>query len=246
MRSVILSVQGRYAEAKEACGPVERLSTELVASVCTAHIDGLTGRAHAAESALSRRVFEAVRATASEKLWAMTELAEIATRLGEDAAAESYFQQALAIDRQDAYLLAAFADFLLDHGRAAEVVPLLADKTSADGLLLRLAIAEQAMKAPEREAHKKVIEDRFLASRLRGEVVHRREEARFMLALEGAAQEALRLARANWEVQREPADLRVYLEAAIAAHDRAAPALEFLTNSKLEDVRIAALARQLR
>jgi hypothetical protein len=89
---------------------------------------------------------------------------------------------------------------------------------------------------------------RYDDSRLRGDTVHRREEARFVLGVKHDAGGALALARGNWEVQREPWDLRVLLAAALAAKDptAAAPALAFLDENHLEDVRIRALAQSLR
>jgi len=55
----------------------------------------------------------------------------------------------------------------------------------------------------------------------RGDVVHRREEARYRLALAGDPGGALALARDNWAVQREPADLRVLADAARALAETA-------------------------
>src|SRR6516164_367988 len=84
------------------------------------------------------------------------------------------------------------------------------------------------------------LEDRYAAGRLRGDRVHLREEARFTLHLLDAPQEALKLARENWQVQKEPADLRILLESALAAHDAAAVDLvrDWLRNSRLEDVQL--------
>ena len=67
-----------------------------------------------------------------------------------------------------------------------------------------------------------------------------REEARFTLHLLHAPQEALKLARENWQVQKEPADLRILLEAALAAHDNAAvdEVKDWLRNSGLQDVQL--------
>ena len=88
---------------------------------------------------------------------------------------------------------------------------------------------------------------RFDASHARGDTVHRREEARFALSVEGNAVTALELAKANWDVQKEPWDVRVYLEAALAAGNRAAatPVLIWVGLTHLEDPAIAALAEKL-
>ena len=101
---------------------------------------------------------------------------------------------------------------------------LLENETRNDALLLRLALAEQALPGSQAAymRHRSDLSARFAAARARGDTLHRREEARFRLAIENDANAALALARANWAVQREPADLRVLADAARAAGDRAA------------------------
>jgi hypothetical protein len=78
--------------------------------------------------------------------------------------------------------------------------------------------------------------------------VHLGEEARFALSILDEPQTALELALENWNVQREPRDARIVLEAALAAgdHTAAKPVLENLEASSLEDVRLAGLVARLR
>ena len=154
--------------------------------------------------------------------------------------ADAHFRAALALDARDYYVLGAYADFLLDNGRPQEVVALLRDKTAADPLLLRYALALQAERSKELPAQVEQLRDRFDASRLRGDRVHLREEARFTLHLLNAPQAALTLAQENWQVQKEPADVRILLKAVLAADDAAAVdgVREWLKNSRLEDVEL--------
>ena len=56
-------------------------------------------------------------------------------------------------------------------------------ETRADGLLLRLALAEQALDLPAFRNHAAELAACFAAGRERGTMVHVREEARFTLAL---------------------------------------------------------------
>ena len=58
---------------------------------------------------------------------------------------------------------------------------------------------------------------------------------------------ALAAALENWTVQREPADARLVLEAALATGDpdAAEPVARFVRDSRLQDVRIDFLLRQL-
>jgi hypothetical protein len=182
--------------------------------------------------------------TAQERLWALTVLAEIATRLGYARAAEAHFKEALSLGLRDTYLLGAFADFLLDEGRAKEVEALLKTDTQPDGLLLRLALAERQLASPQLPSHVQNLSARFAANRMRGERLHLRDEARFTLYLLAKPDEALQLAKRNWAVQKEPWDARVLLEAALQAHDplAARPVLDWLQATRLEDKRLQDLA----
>jgi tetratricopeptide (TPR) repeat protein len=247
-RSVVLSVRGRYAEAKASCQPLRTLVPALVFTICDGSVDALTGGAAGAYDRIEQSLAASPGAPADVRAWAASNLAEIAARLGRNDDAARLFQQALALDPDDAYALAAYCDLLLDAGRPAEVLRLLAGRTDNDNLLLRLVLAESATGDAGATAHAELLGARHDASRLRGDTVHRREEARFVLGVKHDARVALELARGNWEVQREPWDLRVFLEAALAARDpsAASPALAFLDESHLEDPHIDALAKALR
>ena len=247
-RATILQVQGDYAQADESCRALLGLARPLIAATCTNSVASLNG--HALDSYRDlRRVFEREAATAGVqiRLWALTVLAEMAARLGDDHTAEAHFGQAFSLGLRDAYLLGAYADFLLDHQRAAEVRDLLRDQVRIDPLLLRLALAERLLAAPECAAHIAELRERFANSRARGDTTHRREEARFSLHLLNEPERALQLAEANWFVQREPWDTRLLLEAALAArmYARAAPVLDWLTATRLEDAQVRRLVEEL-
>ncbi len=208
----------------------------------------LTGHAPLALRAvgisLAQNAAEA-KAEPSIAVWTITLEAETAERLG-DPKAEQYYRDALAIDATDPYLLGAWSDWLLDHDRPREVIALLADRTRIDPLLLRLALAEQMTGSASMVPHVTDLAARFEASRLRGDTVHRREEARFALYLQHQPRRALDLARANWDVQREPADARILLEAALAAGlpNAANPVRAWLHENDVEALRLAGLAEK--
>jgi len=224
-----------------------RLAPGIATVTCLSSVASLNGDAEKSYQLLLDTVARNTDAAPAEKIWAMTLLGEIATRLGRIHEAEARFRQALALDPVDPYLLAATADFLLDQNRPDEVISLLRDKTRADALLLRLAVAEKRTGAGPLKSHVETLRARFENSRLRGSTVHRREEAMFELHLLEHPRKALDLALANWEVQKEPADARILLEAALASNQtaEAQPVLVFVEKNRLEDVRLAKLADQL-
>jgi len=248
-RAAIHMVQARYAEARRDCERLLALATPLLGTACAAQVDAATGRAAPAAAALRAALAQAgSEALPEERLWALTRLAETEERRGEQAAAEAAFRAALALGVDDVYLLAAYADFLLDRGRPREVLALLEGKGRADPLLLRLALAARAAgDTAAAQAHQRELAARFDAARVRGDALHEKEEARFVLAFGGDVRQALALARNNFELQREPADARVLLEAALAARDRAGaqPALGWLADSGIESGVLRALARQV-
>jgi tetratricopeptide (TPR) repeat protein len=260
-KATIHTVRTEFAEARRAATQLTLLTDPLTATTVAANLASLTGNAANAytqlTAALARSQSSPVdhqpsavgnRQSAIEpRVWALNTLAEMAARLDRREEAERHFRAALQLAPADPYLLGAFADFLLDQGRADEVMPLLRPHTQIDGLLLRHAEAEALAGRP---SAKDVAElrARFDTARARGERVHLREEARFHLRLLGVPVTALALARDNWRVQREPADARLLLESSRAAKDAAAEreVLVWLAETRLEDVSLRASPIALR
>jgi predicted Zn-dependent protease len=248
-RATILTVLGDYPGARKACLPLAQLAPGIVALTAAVSVTSLNGEAERGCALLRTSLEGDASASADEKAWALAVLAEGTQRLGHIQEAETDFKKGLALAGHDPYLLGAYADLLLDQGRAEEAADLLKNETRADGLLLRLALAESRLspRPTTFDAHVASLRARFEAGHLRGDFVHQREEARFELRLLNQPAEALRLAQANWQVQREPPDLRILLESALAAGNPGAaqPALDFMRRNRLEDVELAKLARQL-
>ena len=244
-RATVLQVQGAYQRAWDDCVALRNLVDELVAVTCMTSVGSVSGRLQDSYQQLHRTLERHPDVDPNIRSWVVTALAEMAAHAGLTSAADAYFRQALALDRSDFYLLAAYADFLLDQHRPTEVLALLKDQTRADPVFLRYVLALKAAGSPDLAAQVEQLRARFAASRMRGDRVHLREEARFTLHLAGDAPHALQLAEENWKVQKELADLRILLESALATHDAAALSTvsEWLERSKLEDVHIEALRR---
>jgi len=243
-RGAIYLVQAQYDKARTECAALLKLQRPVLHGGCTGLVQAYTGQLNAAYTTLQQA--HALARYDDQRLWLLTRLGEVSAWLGQSARAERHYRDALALGLDDGYLLAAYADFLLDNKRPAEVVKLLRDWESSDPLLLRLAEAESQLQAPAAAAHVQALDDRFAAAKLRGDTTHRAEEARFQLRLRKNPALAVQLAAANYQVQREPRDLRVLLEAALAAGnaDAAKPARDWLQSSGFEDARLRALAAQ--
>jgi hypothetical protein len=247
-RAAIFMVGAKYREAAQECQALEAIASELLATGCRASVDAATGKTRSAYDDLNAELERRGDAAPLIRLWALTRLAEFASRIGEPAVAERRFREALALELRDDYLLAAYADFLLQQGRAAEVGALLKKWGQSDNLLLRRALAAKVQKLPEAQKYAQALGERFAEAALRGERLHLGEEARYLLDLKGDAKGALAAARENWKTQREPRDAAILLEAALAAGERKAaePALRWLEESGFEDARLRRLGAQLK
>ena len=91
----------------------------------------------------------------------------------------------------------------------------------SDAVLLRLAIAGVQARSPGATADAAEMRERIALANERpdAKVFHGREQAMFALAVDGDARRALELARGNVVRQREPLDLLVLAQAALASGD---------------------------
>ncbi|MGH8576581.1 MAG: tetratricopeptide repeat protein [Gammaproteobacteria bacterium] len=247
MQAVIFIVRADYQAARQACEALARLRRAFLAFSCIGSVASLSGQAEGGYDLLVLAKAQSQGATEPERVRLETLLGKTADRMGDRQRAEAHFEAARRLGPHDAFLLGAYADFLLDQGRAAEVVALLREETRVDGLLLRLTLAEREIGAPEAGAHSEELQARFAASRQRGDSLHQGEEARFLLHLRDQPEAALPLAKANWAVQREPRDARILLEAALASAqpEAARPVLEMMERTRLQDLPLRRLANQL-
>ena len=246
-RSVILAVLGEVQAALASCQPLRRLSSSLLAATCLGNALSLTRKDKQAYELIAQALVSGRDSPIAEQLWALTVLAEIAVRQGRIRLAEQHFQRALALPQRDVYLLAAYADFLLNQGHFQQVQTLLQAETKADALLLRLALAEQHLNPSRGALLADAFEVRLNTLHRRGETSHLGDSARFWLELRQRADKGLALAQAYWVQQRDPESARLLLSAALAANSpSAAKTVQgWLQGTGLQDKRLQILLDQL-
>ena len=240
LKATILTVKGQYSAAARTCARLTAHTPLLVRTTCIARLASLTGDTEKSYAALQRVISTHPYAPAAYRHWAHVVQAETANRLGHTDAAFRHFERALELEARDSYALAAYADFLLDNGEYTEVVSLLQEFNTHEGLLLRRAIALQRLgqkQAAARVAHEF---ESLVSDDGRGEMHHLREWARFELDVRGQPKSALEFALMNWREQREPWDARLVLEAALAARapSRALEVITWIRRVGLSDVRL--------
>ncbi len=243
-------VEGEYPDALKFCERLPVATHPLVRAGCRQFALAGMGHLRPAYENLRAALDQAGTTDKGLTLWVRVRLGEMAERLGQDREAAGHYQVALQLGQTDQYLLAAYADFLLRQKQAAQVVTLLRSWEASDVLLLRLAMAAAQTSDVEAMRYRQMLKTRFEEAARRGERLHEQEEARFLLLLEQAPQEALERALHNYQAlrQREPRDAEMVLLAALAANkpQAAGPVLEWLTRTGFEDARLRPLLKQFK
>ncbi len=217
-RATIFSLHNDVANGRRACARLTRTADTLVALTCLAEIDSRNGRLSTSFEALRGVFVNDARLPAELRVWILTQLGDMAERLGDDPTAQEYLREALQAAPDDGFTLSAYADLLIREHRYQEVISLLAGREAQDNLLLRLSIAGQAMGISEARRWAGMYAARMQAAQRDGDTMHMREQAMFALDTQRDAARALQIAAHNWQQQREPADVRIYWRAARAVH----------------------------
>jgi len=246
--ATVAMVQGDMDGANRACVKLANTGGDFMGMVCTASLRMLTGKAKQAYALLTLVEDPGPKAPPAIKAWIEGLMADTAIRLDQPQLADQHFRQALQWTPGDNFLLADYADFLLDQQRPREALALLDGDSASDTSFLRQVYAETALGLPQAKSDAEAMAARFAAMDARGSHVFQREQAGFALHVQHDPTRALALAQQNWTVQRAPQDVRIYLEAALAAHEPAAaqPVLEFVQRTQLRDPTIDALVAKLR
>lgn len=234
-RATIAQVRGDYAAAIQDCQRLRPLNAD-VAAICGAITDTLTGHN---ERALATLRIATERTQGGVRAWALGALAQVHEQRAERAEAVAVYRAFLAAG-DDLTTRLALADLLIELRAWRNAQTLLASAPPADGVLLRRWLVERALGGDAAPIAAQ-LQSRIDEAIARGELLHAREAAVFALE-QGDAAAALRLARENWAVQREPADLRVLARAARAANDRIAieEVRAWIKRTGLDDARLRA------
>jgi predicted Zn-dependent protease len=219
MRAALHMTQAQPQAAAQDCQKLFALRESFAATVCLAHAQSMQGKLAESyrliDALLGQGTFERRDA---QFVWALSVAADMAERLGDREAAGQWLHRALSIDANNLVARLDLCDLLLSQKRPRAALDLLEKLPSSDPILLRRALAEQQVGAAPRSS---LAEWRAAVERSEqlGIALHLRELARGQLQLLNEPHLALKTALKNWEVQREPVDVRLLVDAAHAANN---------------------------
>jgi len=221
MSANLFLLAGDFGRAQGDCRLVMAAGALHAGTVCLAST--LTGPGSVDRA---RRMVAALgtgkEAGAELERWRLLTEVDLALRAGDLAAGFALHERAFRLDPGHEEARTRLAGMLLERGDAARALALAqAPDPSPARLVVRLRAARALA---DSDAVSSLRELLVLLEADRGEGVppHLREEAQLALYVEGDAAAALRLARLNFETQKDTPDLRMYAAAAIAAADASA------------------------
>ncbi len=240
-------LSAHYADSLKACDAVQRAGQALYAQACRLETLSLQGEHTAAERGFQSLLAQS--ANDEQRSWLLSLLAESQERSGRDAAAADAYVRSLALG-PDLYTAIAYSDLLLRTGKTLQALRILTPLPETDAVLLRRAAAQRRLGDAGWSALRATLRERAAELERRGDdpTLHGRELALTSLWLDDDAATALRVARRNLLLQREPIDWWVALQSARQAGDSAA--VSELTNAirdaGLVDVRLLAAPKMAR
>jgi tetratricopeptide (TPR) repeat protein len=221
MRFTISFVTGKYQAAEQACEALKHRDNNLYAASCAQQLQAATGDPSTAYRDLKHAMAEfGVLSDRRALIWASGTLADIAERAGRDDTL-TLWQLALQLNRDDLYTRARLAAALLAHGDYAQVLSVTEDYMAVDALAVSRAIAQKQL--GDGDALITTLRERFDEARWRGEILHKRAYAQFLLDIEQQPAAALAMAEMNWTHQREWPDVIILARARDAMNNKVAP-----------------------
>jgi len=221
MRSVIYQAQGDLVSAMSDCQSLLGRAEALVATTCLAQVSALRGQLSQGIKLLEITL-ERYQGQYTNKTdvidWSRTVMAEMLVRAGkpEQALASLYKINNLSTDF---YALAVISDLLIQQQRYEEVVKLTEDKKHVTKLLLRYVIAVNHLgmaKTSDVSRLKLVMK----SSEKLAENPHKRMLARYYLDVENNPVQASKVAKHNWQEQKEPDDALILVRSMKSANDK--------------------------
>lgn len=215
-RAQIHLVQGRLDSARNDCRVLALGLDAESGLLCAAALSLRTGDYAKAATVLDH-LLGRLPESDDRRGFSLLARAEVAGRAG-DADADAWYRRALATSPGDVRILVSYARYLRRQQRDREVEPLLRDAVQSDSAQLQRTLAAHAAGRSEARALVTSQARRYALAHAVGSQPEMRDEAEFLLTLNGRVDAALVLALRNFAEQRDYEDVDILIRAALAAN----------------------------
>ncbi len=232
----IQQILGDFKQAETNCRQLRRSVGELVGIACVLWQQSFQGNLKRSFYKFKNEMVKSDLSQVAVKVYFLSALADMAMRQNELINARKYWHEVLTLSPSP-HVHVALADVLLAQKDYGGVLELLSPSGSNESMLLRLAIAAKRLGHPDALRYRKEFESKIVVSRLRGDNIHHREEALYQLEILGDVNRALHHAKANWESQKEPIDIRILAQTATVTgnHETLAQLKQWIQERDYED-----------
>jgi predicted Zn-dependent protease len=222
MRAQILVQQMRSGEAMRDCAALQSQVSLLVFATCAAQARAGLGDLRGAYALVQVALTQATSTGSSSepdaiRSWSAGVAGELALRLGDEAAAGSWYEQAWRSGGDNHFARLNYADWLLERQRHAEAAAVVAQYRSPADRLRQVLAARDTGSA--QAARLRLAWDEATA---RGETAHLLDLARYTWELTSHRREALAQARAAFTQRHDADSARLVFRMAEALNDDAA------------------------
>lgn len=226
-------------EAMRDCVALVPVVDVITATTCIAQARAASGDVKHAY-ALVTTALQAASLQGEGGSWSAGVAAELAARLGENAAADRWFQEANRLDPESHFARVSYADWLLWQGDSQRALKVASAGTS----IADRTRAVLAARAPNSEAARN-LQLLWREASARGERAHLRDLARFHWFVLHDSRGAHAIALDNFRDHRDGEDALLLARTALATHDRAAlmQVARWQRELPYQDVRLELLLR---
>ena len=238
------------AAARQDTEEMARLFGNTEADVYRAVLLYRTGQPQRAVQMLARSIRLPEFQDASSQDWLSFHLGEAHRVAGQAVQAEAVWGQRLQRHPQSHLLRLSLADLLNQQGRFAQAKSVaMYRQTSAltDALLMQALLASRGLQEPAQATLAAQMAARLKSQALRQEALIERPKLIYQIAYGQDVAAGLALSIDNWQLQKEPPDALLFVQAALALGQApaAAPVLAWARDTGYTDPQLASLLTQL-
>ncbi|PUE62717.1 hypothetical protein B9Z45_02585 [Limnohabitans sp. 2KL-17] len=214
-----------------------------------------TGQAQPAVDLLNTAIREAYFQDPSSQDWLGFHLGEAHRVAGQSDKAIAAWDKQLKVNPKSHLLRLSLAELLNQQGkyRQAKTIALgnadkLGTSTITDALLMQALLASRGLKDPDEPQLAKQMADRLQSQALRKESLIERPKLIYLIAYGQDPAAGLALSIDNWQLQKEPPDALLFIQAALAVNQpRAAePVVQWAEQTGYTDPPLKRLVEQLK